>query len=352
MKLVVKLLVIALMMASFSASEARAQSLGVGDKAPPLSIIEWVKGRPVDLKRDAAKKVHVVEFWATWCPPCKMSVPLLTNLQKKFGKDVVIIGITEPDMRGNSPAAIRDFVKTQGAKMDYTVAIDDGRTTQAYMTAAGAIGIPHAFIINHDNMIVWQGSPLEPALEKVLAQLTTGKFDLKAAQLENEVNMRLQKLEVLSQMGQWGVVWDGLVDILKLDPSNDFAMELLMRISTEQLGNIDDLRNWARTHVAAHKDNATAMHRLAGVLCSVGNLGNRFPDLALQAAKASYDASKQRETAAISAYARALYQIGKLDRAIALQQDAVALAQGDRRTETKDVLAYYRHCKKLQETLE
>jgi tetratricopeptide (TPR) repeat protein len=153
-------------------------------------------------------------------------------------------------------------------------------------------------------------------------------------------------------MGQWGVVWEGLVDIMKLDPSNDFAMELLMRISIEQLDNLDEFRNWARSHVSAHKDNATAMHRLADILCSVGHLGSRFPDLALEAAKASYDASKQRDAAAISAYARALYQIGKLDRAIALQQDAVALADGDRRAETKDILAYYRHCKKLQESLE
>jgi thiol-disulfide isomerase/thioredoxin len=339
-------------MTLLSAPTAQAQGLGVGDKAPPLSVIEWVKGRPVDLKRDAAKKVHVVEFWATWCPPCKMSVPLLTSLQKKFSEDVVIVGITEPDMRGNSPAAIRDFVKTQGTKMDYTVAIDDGRTSQAYMAAAGVIGIPHAFIVNHDNMIVWQGSPLEPALEEVLGQVAAGKFDLKAAQLENEVNKRLQKLEAFSQMGQWGVVWEGLVDIMKLDPSNDFAMELLMRISIEQLDNLDEFRNWARSHVSAHKDNATAMHRLADILCSVGHLGSRFPDLALEAAKASYDASKQRDAAAISAYARALYQIGKLDRAIALQQDAVALADGDRRAETKDILAYYRHCKKLQESLE
>ena len=93
------------------------------------------------------------------------------------------------------------------------------------------------------------------------------------------------------------------------------------------------------------------MHRLADMLCSIGDLSSRFPDLALKAAQASYKASKQREASAISAYARALYQIGELDRAIALQQDAVALADGVRRTEVKTVLDYYRKCKKLQDTL-
>src|ERR1700741_4063791 len=63
--------------------------VNVGDAAPSLKIKEWVRGTPVDLAKDAAKKLHLVEFWATWCPPCKASVPLLTDLQKKFQKDLV-----------------------------------------------------------------------------------------------------------------------------------------------------------------------------------------------------------------------------------------------------------------------
>ena len=55
--------------------------LGVGDKAPPLSISDWVKGAPVDFAKDIGKKIYVVEFWATWCPPCKASVPRLTDFQ-------------------------------------------------------------------------------------------------------------------------------------------------------------------------------------------------------------------------------------------------------------------------------
>jgi len=325
--------------------------LQIGDAAPPLSVVEWVKGRPVDLKRDVKKKIHVVEFWAVWCPPCKMSVPLLTELQKKYKSDVVIIGVTEPDMRGNSPAAVRQFVKDMGKDMEYTVAVDDGKTTQAYMAAAGMVGIPHAFVVNREGRVVWQGSPLEPALDEVLGQLVAGEFDLEGAKIEHEVNKRLQELDLYSQLGQWSVVWDGLKDILKLDPGNEFAMEVLMRISIDQLQNPDEFRAWVRSHIAAHRDNAKAMHRLATVLCSVGDLTQRSPDLALEAARASYEASRQREAEAIAAYARALYQIGQLDRAIALQQDAVALAHGAKQEESRSVLDYYRRCKKLQETV-
>jgi len=62
-------------------------ALDVGDKAPPLSIIKWVKGKPVSFPKDFGKKLYLVEFWATWCPPCKVSVPLLSRLQNKHRKD-------------------------------------------------------------------------------------------------------------------------------------------------------------------------------------------------------------------------------------------------------------------------
>lgn len=350
MKFIANSIVVALLAAALSCSPASAAGLGVGDTAPPLSIIEWVKGASVDLKRDARKKIHMVEFWATWCPPCKMSVPLLSELQKKYKKDLVIIGVTEPDMRGNTPAAIRAFVKQQGAIMDYTVAIDDGRTTEAYLVGAGVIGIPHAFIVDRNGKIVWQGSPLEPNLDDVLGRIVAGEYDLQAAKMEREVNKRFEELNFMAQMGRWKVVWDGLIEILRLDPANELAMSALRDIAIQETEDRKRFEAWVRSHIKTNRANARAMRQLATTLTSIGDLGSRFPELALEAAKASYTASKQREATAVAAYARALYQIGNLDRAIALQQDAVALADTDGRAEIKSGLDYYRRCKKLQTT--
>jgi len=53
-------------------------------QAPALDIEEWVQGAKVDLATDASKKVQLVEFWATWCPTCKASVPKLSELQDKY----------------------------------------------------------------------------------------------------------------------------------------------------------------------------------------------------------------------------------------------------------------------------
>ena len=330
---------------------AAGASLNTGDVAPPLSVSEWVMGAPVDLKKDGSKKIHVIEFWAVWCPPCKMSVPLLTRLQKKFAKDVTIVGITEPDFGRNSPASIRRFVKDQGKDLQYTVGIDTGRTTQAYMVAASVEGIPHAFVVGKDGRIAWQGSPLDPALETVLEELVAGRFDMAAVKLEQQVMQRLDELNLLFQMQQWDRVWDGLLEILKLDPASEVALGVLTQISVEQLRNAAQFRSFARGHIDSHRGNADAMSQLALTLSNIMDLSSRLPDLALEAAKAAYDSSKQRDAVVTSIYARALYQVGAMDRAIALQQDAVALASADIKDQLQDIVAYYRLCKKVHVSL-
>jgi len=349
MKSKIVLLIVAAMLLPATAACGQT-SLDIGDPGPLLSIVEWVKGRPIDLKRDVRKKIHVVEFWAVWCPPCKMSVPLLTQLQKKYEKDVVIVGVTQPDTSGNTPSAIRKFVADQGKNMEYTVAIDDGKTTRAYLGRAGVIAIPHCFVLNRDGRIVWQGSPLEPALDDVLGRVVAGTFDIEAAKLDREVQKRLGELELLLQYGQWGIVWEGLLEILKLDPANEVAMRALVEISVEEMKNTEALRTWIRSHIKTHGSNGKVMGRLAYTLCGICDVKNRFPDLALEAAKAAYEASRTPEARSITVYARALYQIGELDRAIALQQDAVAVADAEERGELKGYLDYYRKCKKLQGT--
>lgn len=330
-----------------------ARGVDVGDKAPPLIIDEWVKGKPFDLKAQRGKSIVMVEFWATWCPPCKASIPRLTQFQRQYKKDLIIVGVTQLDSRGNSRTAVKRFVKGQGDEMDYHVAIDRGESTMfTYLGNAAAVTIPHAFLVGRDGIVLWQGSPLDLELDRVLPGIIAGTYDLESAKVEAEVLRRFDELSFSLQRGQWARVWDGLIGILKLDPTNETAMDLIMRIYVDQTRDTDAFRAWVASHMAANRRDTLAMRRLATTLCNIEDLARREPDLALEAAKTAYEASDQRDLEAVAVFARVMYQIGSLERAIELQGDAVALADGPDQEIAEGVLAFYTRCKKLRERVQ
>jgi thiol-disulfide isomerase/thioredoxin len=55
---------------------------GVGKKALKIDGIEYVQGK--DAGEIEAGKCYVIEFWATWCPPCRTSIPHINSLQEKY----------------------------------------------------------------------------------------------------------------------------------------------------------------------------------------------------------------------------------------------------------------------------
>ena len=142
----------------------------LGDAAYPLAALTWIKGEPVTF---SPGKVYVVEFWATWCPPCLKSIPHLTALQKKHKDRVIFVGVSN-----EQPHVVKPFVETQGDNMDYTVAIDPtGVVTKGDMRACGQGGIPTAFVVDAAGKIVWLGHPLAD-LDGVLDQVLAGTYTI------------------------------------------------------------------------------------------------------------------------------------------------------------------------------
>jgi len=137
------------------ATDSKAAAAKLGDKAASLDGIKYIKGDPVSFEEG---KVYVVEFWATWCPPCRTSIPHLTEVQKKYkDKGVTVIGITnEKDIE-----KVKTFVTEQGDKMDYTVAVDaERKVSEGYMKAYAQRGIPAAFIVDKKGNVAWVGHPM------------------------------------------------------------------------------------------------------------------------------------------------------------------------------------------------
>ncbi len=134
-------------------------TLKVGSVAPAISVSNWVKGSEV--KSFEAGKVYVVEFWATWCPPCKKSIPLLNELAKSH-KDVTVIGVSVwEESHKKTLKDVQEFVTAKGDEMAYTVAFDGGKVMEkSWLAAAGVRGIPSAFVIGGDGKVAWNGNPL------------------------------------------------------------------------------------------------------------------------------------------------------------------------------------------------
>ncbi|MBX3095674.1 MAG: redoxin family protein [Fimbriimonadaceae bacterium] len=178
---------VGLLALAVAASVASAQTLKPGVAAPELTVSSWVKGEPVEsLKRG----IYVVEFWATWCGPCRTSIPHLTELAKKYEGKVKMIGVSVWEQGDDVPKQVRDFVTQMGDKMDYHVAMDSGtKMADGWMEAAQQGGIPTAFIVK-DGVVQWIGHPM--SMDEPLEQVVNGSFDLKASVEEFDAAMKAE----------------------------------------------------------------------------------------------------------------------------------------------------------------
>lgn len=150
-------------------------ALSIGSKAPIPEISDFVRGEKPTFFEPG--KVYVIEFWATWCPPCRQSMPHLTKLAEDMkSKGVVIVGISDEKVE-----TVRTFLEKEEWKQKarYTLATDPDRSThKAYMEASGQGGIPTAFIVK-EGVVQWIGHPME--MDAPLAKVVDGTWDSKTA---------------------------------------------------------------------------------------------------------------------------------------------------------------------------
>lgn len=347
-----------------TAAIERTRVLGVGDEAPPAWIAEWLKDGPdgVGAPSDdpgaggaegskpwrAKGTVTVVEFWATWCAPCRRSMDMLTKLQAGSPREKLrVVGICGTDSHGETLERVQKYLVANHARIGYAIAFDeDARTREAWLGAARIMQIPAAFVVTPEGLIAWIGNPATSggAMKRVVDELLAGTFDLgkaisaarvererKAAALERAVELQgeLRRAMEADDAARVAEVIDALV---RLDGERYGRLVVTRFEALRQIRPADAWRYAKELVNDRLNDDEVGLAALVIAMCAApaegtaGAEAGRDLGLALVAATRACELSEQQDSGALEALATVRFARKELAEAIAAQRLAVNAA--------------------------
>lgn len=140
-----------------------------GPTAPDFSLKD-LSGQTVTLEQYRGKVV-LLDFWATWCPPCRMTIPMLIKLQDKYRDDgLVILGISIDDPQQITDKDLRYFIKMN--KINYPVLRYNQKVMKDYFEGE-RVSIPTMFVVDRngkirDMIVGYAPDPLKKSLAAVM----------------------------------------------------------------------------------------------------------------------------------------------------------------------------------------
>lgn len=323
-------------------------TLSPGSPASFPSIAHTVKGEAVT--DFAPGKVYVLEFWATWCGPCKAGMPHLSHLQAEYkDKGVTIIGISDEPL-----ATVEGFLaKPEWAeKTQYTLCTDPDRSAHdAYMKAAMQNGIPTAFIVK-DSVVQWIGHP--QSMDGPLAQIVAGSWDAAAAKSQflgtiasKKVTRRIATMmRDAKASGDYTEVLKALEEATEKAPAdlaNGFRMQsfqILVGPANQQERGYALGKELVSSFVA--KKDAMALNGIAWYVVDNATLKNANYEFALAAAKEANSIMQGKDGAILDTLAACHWKTGDKASAIKVQEEAVAVTEkGPMLDEMKKTLEGY-----------
>ncbi|MBY0245260.1 MAG: TlpA family protein disulfide reductase [Sphingobacteriaceae bacterium] len=115
----------------------------LNQKAPSLLVEQWISEAP-----DTKNKFVLIDFWATWCGPCRAYIPTLNHFSEKYKDKLVVIGLSDESIE-----KVKGF---SNPKINYYEAIDRSAILKSFL---GVKGIPHLILIDPKGIIRWEGFP-------------------------------------------------------------------------------------------------------------------------------------------------------------------------------------------------
>lgn len=319
-----------------SAAMGQMVNLHVGDRAPGLDVAKWVKGEETKIEEGT---VYIVEFWATWCLPCRKSIPHLTAIQKEYeDQGLRVIGVSTEDEK-----TVANFVRTQGSKMDYTVVVDKfSSTDRAWLKSAGENGIPTAFVVDRQGKIQFIGSPFDEDFDTVIDLVVRGRYDAK---LMEQARPHLKAADTARKVKNWQLATKHLQDIYALD-NHVFAALLLEQFEMMLVDQKDSKSAYLFAEILI-ADRGPAdpemMSWLARKIVTDPKIAaeDRNFDVAMKAAKVSMEYAKPDNPAPRSTLAVVHFHKGEVDQAVALQTEAWMIAPPKMKADYRRVLDSY-----------
>ena len=168
---------LALGLANRSPVTGRSGATRVDKPAPSINMLLYGGGRMTPT--DYADKPVVVNFWASWCGPCRQEAPIFERLSQEYGeRGALFIGVNIQDETTDAEAYLREFDITYPNGRD-----ENGSISVDY----GVIGIPVTFFINRDGAVQrrWAGVMRETELRLWIDELVAGAAPTGDAQGEN-----------------------------------------------------------------------------------------------------------------------------------------------------------------------
>ena len=152
-------LVVALFV-SLSSTASAVAAVGRGDSMPDFKAFS-LKGTPLSTA-SLTGSVVLVDFWATWCPPCKESLPILQRLHMRYAKDgLIVLGL---NVEGGNELQIRQFV--QERRMTYPVIAASQKIQEQF----GVRAVPVLFLVDRKGVVRERFVGFSPSMERVIEQ--------------------------------------------------------------------------------------------------------------------------------------------------------------------------------------